>query len=191
MSDAPAVLYFDFVDPLSYLFELVLVDLESELGLEIAPVGYELRPPPVALVDISDPFWSARWEVARREGASVSWAPPALVPWTRKAHELHLFAEERGVGAGVRRATFDAYHRRGRDIGRIDELVEVARGEGLDPTEAKAALDVDRYEERLLEDRREADRLELVELPALLAGGELLEGFRNPTDLSTLLRGSS
>ena len=189
MSDRAPRLYFDFVDPLSYLTELALVSVEASLGARVARIGYELRPPPTPLTDTSDPFWSARWEDARRAGSSVPWSPPALVPWTRKAHELQAFAEERGRGSVVRRRIFEAYLERGRDIGRIDELVEVATAAGLDPTEAKATLDVDRYQERVLERRREADRLGLAELPALLVGGELVQGFHNLTDLSTLLGG--
>jgi predicted DsbA family dithiol-disulfide isomerase len=191
MPEPASRFYFDFVDPLSYLTELAIRDLEASRGIEVERVGYELRPPPAPLTDFHDSFWSARWGAARLAGAGIPWNPAALVPWTRKAHELQLFADERGVGAVIRQAIFEAYLERARDIGRIDELVEIARAKGLDPSETKAVLDVDRHREQLLDIRREADSLGLVELPALLVHGGLVQGFRNPTDLSTLFRGPS
>jgi 2-hydroxychromene-2-carboxylate isomerase len=189
MPDAHARFFFDFVDPLSWLVELALIDLEAGGHRDVRRVGLELRPPPSPLTRGSDGLWADRWEALRTASPDVGLQPPPLVPWTRKAHELHAFASSRDVGAVVRRRTFEAYFERGRDIGRIDELVEIGTAAGLDRTETKAALDVDSHLEDVLEARRSAERLGILDLPALLVGQKLVQGFHNLGDLSTLLGG--
>ena len=190
MPDAAAFLYFDFIDPLSYLVDVALAELEAQRGLRVERVGCELRPPPAPLTRPSDPLWRERWRAAETVSPARPFAPPPLVPWTRKAHELHAFGRSRGTGEPVRRGIFEAYFRRGRDIGRVDELVEIAVGAGLDRTEAKAALDVDAHVEDVLEARRRAEGVGLSDVPALLVGERLVQGFHNLRDLSTLLGGS-
>ena len=189
MPEPDARLFFDFVDPLSWLVELALLDLEASSDVRVGRIGLELRPPPAPLTRTSDPVWAGRWGEARRASADVRLEPPPLVPWSRKAHELHAFAAGRDLGTAARREIFRAYFERGRDIGRIDELVEIGAAVGLDRTETKAALDVDAHLEEVLEGRRSAEQLGIAALPALLVEGKLVQGFRNLGGLSTLLGG--
>lgn len=181
--------YFDFVDPLSYLVELALLELEAHGETRAERIGYELRPPPAPLTNVSDPIWAPRWDAAQRALPTVRLDPPALVPWTRKAHELHMLAASRGAAAEVRRAIFEAHFREGRDMGRIDELIRIAAAAGLDRTETKAALDVGAHEGALVEARRAAAALGVADVPALVVRGKLVQGFHNLTDLSTLVGG--
>ncbi|HET9947911.1 MAG TPA: DsbA family protein [Longimicrobiales bacterium] len=180
--------YFDFVDPLSYLLELELERAEAEGRARVEAIGFELRPPPAPLTELSDPLWAPRWREARRrapDGARLE--PPRLVPWTRKALELHAFARERGLEREARRALFAAHFAEGRDIGRVDVLVEVARALGFDRTEAKVTLDVDRYRDEVEAARRRAEELGVTDVPALGMGERLVRGFPGPGDLGTLL----
>jgi len=189
MPPADARFFFDFVDPLSWLVERALAELEAAGGPRVQRVGLELRPPPAELTRPSDPLWAERWEAARTAAPDVRFEPPPVVPWTRKAHELHAFAERHQGGASVRGGIFQAYFERGRDIGRVDALVEIAAASGLDRTEARAALDVDAYLEAVLGAERGAAELGIARLPALLVDGRLVQGFHNLRDLSTLLDG--
>ena len=180
--------YFDFVDPLSYLQDLELI----AVGIDIERVGFELAPPPEPLTAVSDERWGDRWVEARRLAAAtgVKLEPPALVPWSRKAHELHLLASENGRGKEIRRAIFESYFGRGEDIGRVDRLCALAESIGLDRTAAKAALDVDRHREDVAEARRAAVEAGIVDTPTILVAGQLLRGFHNRAALRTLVRGA-
>ena len=182
--------YFDFVDPLSYVASRLLEPLGGEpLGAKVEWVGFELRPPPEPLTTTDDPIWSSRREAAkaRAEELGLLLKPPALVPWTRKAHELHTLAAEQGEADAVRAAVFDAYFAAGRDIGRVDVLVEIGAAAGLDRTETKAVLDVDRHEADVASARREAREAGVSDVPSLSVGGRLPEGFPDLADLGTLL----
>ena len=118
----------------------------------------------------------------------ISFTPPDLVPWTRKAHELALFAQESGVGDVVRTRIFETYLLEGGDIGRVDVLVELGRQAGLDATETKAVLDVDRYEAAVVEARGSAEELGISDTPTLVVEERRLRGFHNRTTLGTFLR---
>lgn len=183
-----SILYFDFVDPLSYLQEIELVALASD----VERVGFELAPPPAPLTGVDDPRWKERFEKAHplAKAAGLTLSPPALVPWSRKAHELHLHAREIGHADEVRRAIFEAYFARGEDIGRVDRLVALAVSLGMDRTATKAALDVDRHEQEVSDARRAAAEAGIVDTPTLVAGGRALRGFHNRADLGTLVRGA-
>jgi len=184
-----ATLWFDFVDPVSYLLDLEV----RAVGASVEHLGLEVIPPPRPLTSPDDPVWTRRWAIARpiAEAAGVALAPPRLVPWTRKAHELHLHAREAG-GAdqadAVRVAIYEAFFAHGQDIGRIDKLIDIAAACGLDPAGARTVLGVDRHEPAVQAHRRAAATAGIEDVPSLTVEGRVLRGFHNRTDLLTLLR---
>ena len=188
MPNRPLVFHFDFVDPGSRL-AAHLID-EAGVADAVEWRGFELRPPPRPLIDPTAPDWQtyhARTiEFAR--GFGVPMATPQLVPWTRKAHELAEFAREGDCDHTVRRALFEAHFVDLTDIGRIDLLVEIAHRAGLDRTEAKAVLDVDRYTDAVLGQRAAARTQGVTLVPALVAGGRRLEGLATTAELARWTR---
>jgi predicted DsbA family dithiol-disulfide isomerase len=188
MNSRVAKVHFDYVDPLSWLLarEIVAAGVDDT---SFQWVPRELRPPPIPLTTIDDPDLAPRWSDARKLGAEshIVFAPPALVPWTRKAHELTLHAHQYGSDADVREAIFEAYLFDGKDIGRVDVLVDVARSAGLDITEAKAVLDVDRYEIDVARAFTDAIDADIHTVPTITLDGKRLEGFHNGAAIRTFL----
>lgn len=188
MDSAFTDFWFDYADPASYLVELLL---EEPGGAGVRRRPLEVVPPPRPLLDPSVPPWSTHLEAMRQEarGLGVSLAPPALVPWTRKAHELALHAEEKGCFASIHRAIFDGFFRDSRDIGRVDVLVEIAVSCGLDRAETRAVLDVDRFTAAVVGEREAAAAAGVRGVPTLVRRGRLLEGFSDRARLREFLRG--
>lgn len=175
----------DYVDPASYLVHRIL----RRLGVEADPGPFELRRPPAPLIDARDRLWR-RYLAEMGERASelgIPFTPPDLVPWTRKAHELAIQAREAGVLAPVDRGLYDAYFAEGRDIGRVDVLVEIGAAAGLDPTETKASLDVDRHAAEVEEDRCRAREAGVRGVPTLVRGDRRLEGFHPEEEIRTFV----
>lgn len=175
----------DYVDPASYLVHVIL----RRLHVEVEPKPLELRQPPDPLIDPRDRGWREYMaEMGERaEALEAPFRPPPLVPWTRKAHELAAHAREKGGAAEVDRRIYDAYFAEGRDIGRVDILVEVGQAVGLDPTETKVALDVDRYGSQVEEERRQALEAGVRGVPTLAADHLTLEGFHPEEEIRTFL----
>lgn len=187
-----ARLYLDYIDPGSFLMDRRLSALEATLELSVERLAWEVRRPPEPLLDPQDPAWTEYWSEMDRQARSEDlelW-PPALVPWTRKAHELAVHAREKGCFDKVHRALMDAFHLAGRDVGRVDVLVALASAAGLDHSETKAVLDVDRHGGTLAMVRSEAAGLGVRGVPSLVCGGALLEGVHSTDDIAGFLRSS-
>lgn len=152
MTAEPIRLYYDFVDPCSWLLGRHLETLSEATGAVVAWVAVESNAPPQPLLGANDAEVAEWWHRAS-ELSDETLVRPALpfVPWTRKAHELVRLAETEGEPAQTRAAIFEAYLEHGNDIGRVDVLVDVARSVGFDRSHAKAVLDVDRFEPAVAE----------------------------------------
>lgn len=182
--------FYDYVDPASYLVDRILVGLGDRFDVGLVPRPFELRRPPGALVDPESTEWRAYLDQMEEEARTlgVELNPPGLVPWSRKAHELALLGRERGVFPELHERLFSTYFVAGRDLGRVDVLVELAVSVGMDRTEAKAVLDVDKHLETIKEERSRAERLGVRGVPTLLAGERKLEGFHEEEEILTFLR---
>ena len=189
MSSGRSTVYFDFLDPLSYLLALELDALDDGVITALAWHPFELRPPPTPLTTVDDPSLADRWGRARELASDrdVSFSPPRLVPWTRKAHELVIHAAEHERADAVRRRIFRAHLLEEEDIGRVDVLVRLAVEEGLDRTETKAVLDVDSHEAAVADLRHRAEERGVTDTPTVEHEGTRLEGFHNRDALGTLL----
>ena len=178
MDDAPRlVFYFDYIDPGSYLMHRQLSQLLPE-GVEPTVHPLEVRPVPQELIDGMDPEWNAYGEtvgVLARE-AEIRMIHPTFIPWSRKAHELRLHAAEQGLESPMHDEIFSARFQEGADIGRIDVLVAAAEKVGLDTSESKAVLDVDKHRDRVVDLRREAQAAGVQRVPTLRSGDMSLEG---------------
>lgn len=177
----------DYVCPFSYMGWLGLERVRQELGIVPVFRAFELRPPgtaaPTAPVEAE---WALVDSVAREAGVVVR--RPAFVPRTRKAHEATKHVARLGLAAAWQRAIFDAYFVQGRDIGRIDVLVDIAGLLGLDRMELKVALDVDAHADDVAGDRALAEALEIGGTPAYVAGADVRVGLLTDEHLREWLR---
>lgn len=185
-------LYLDYIDPGSFLMDRRLAALEEGPELSVERLAWEVRRAPEPLLDAGDPAWTEYWEEMARMAADegLVLAAPSIVPWTRKAHELALHAREKGCFDKVHRVLMDARHLEGRDLGRVDVLVALGREAGLEHTETKAVLDVDRHAGTLDMVRREGAGLGVRGVPTLVCGDALLEGVHSMDEIRAFLRSS-
>jgi predicted DsbA family dithiol-disulfide isomerase len=174
VGDRRLVVFADYVCPFCYLAENVLQRLRAE-GTMVEPAAFELRPPGTPLPSPDEPWLREGWRrsvepLARELGVTMQY--PALSTRTRKAHEAVAFAGGNGVMLEMHQAVYQAYWQDGRDIGRIDVLVEIGADVGLDRGALRVALDIDQWTERVRQDGERAARLALGGVPAyVLAGG--------------------
>jgi predicted DsbA family dithiol-disulfide isomerase len=182
-------LYFDYIDPASFLLEHRLRQMEGAETFSLALEPLELSPPPADLLDPNGEEWSRHWETMAKEAEELGLTlrRPWIVPWSRKAHELALFAEEQDCLQGIHQTLFRAYLLEGVDIGRVDVLVDLARQQGLDPLEVKTALDIDLYRESVIRKRAAALEAGVARSPTLVLNENRLEGYPDKETLESFL----
>jgi len=101
-----------------------------------------------------------------------------------------MIADEHGLGERVHEILFERVFEQGVDIGRIDLLVSLAVELGLDETETKATLDVDRHAPSVAEARKRAVADGVHAPPTLVFAGRMVEGFRNTEEIVRFLDSS-
>ncbi len=176
------VLYGDYACPYSYLAESVVAALRAQ-DVAVARRGFELRPPGSPLVLT----WPDGIEaLAGRFGVELN-RPPRPVR-TRKAHEAAMQAGSRGMHEAMHAAIFRAYFVEGRDIGRIDVLATIAGEIGLDASEMRVVLDVDRWADNVVADRERALALGIDATPVFAIGGRVLTGLDEPARMVERVR---
>ena len=91
---------------------------------------------------------------------------------TRKAHELLHLANAHGVQSAVKEALMSAHFEQGIHVGHIDELVEIAVAAGIDPVEARDALESGRYADAVAADVAQAAAYGINGVPFFVIDGK-------------------
>lgn len=185
-------IFSDFTCPFCYVTEAALRRAAAGSGAEVRHRAFELYPVPAPLPPDAGTEWEEALAALAAE-AGVELRRPGYQSRTRKAHEAARFARERGVEAEMRAAVFAAYFAEGRDVGRIDVLVELGEGLGLDRTELKVVLDIDRHTGAVLADEALAERSGVRSVPLLVVGSgpdaEVLVGAQSYAALRDAIAG--
>lgn len=168
MAAVPVTVFSDFACPFSYVTEAALRGMEAAGEIECTHLAYELYPVPAPLPADGGGWMDALRPLAEELGLPIR-VPPAPAR-TAKAHEAAAFARARGVGPAMREAIFAAYFADGRDIARIDVLVELGAALGLDPSELKVVLDVDSLAPRIRAEQDAARGAGVEGTPTVVAG---------------------
>jgi predicted DsbA family dithiol-disulfide isomerase len=106
---------------------------------------------------------------------------------SRLAQELGKWAESRGAGDPFRRAVYNAFFVEGIDIGRADALVRIAGAVGLDPAEARGALEDRLFAPAVDADWRRARETGVTAVPTHDCDGRRLVGFAPYEDFRRLI----
>lgn len=117
------------------------------------------------------------------EEAGFRYAPPSLVPNSRRALELGELARARGRFAELHPRLFSAYWSEGRDIGDPETLLALGADAGLDPAEVRAVIEEGRYAGEIRAATGIAVQLGIDGVPAWLIEGRRLVPGAQPLDV--------
>lgn len=135
--------------------------------------------------------------IAESAGVSLSYeggdpAPPAMMWNTRECHMLLGFALEQAgpeVQTALKLALFEAHFNHRRDLSDRDVLLDIAAAAGLHREAAKAALDDETLEARVVAEERQAWDLNISGVPAMIVEGKfMIPGAQAPETYVNALR---
>jgi predicted DsbA family dithiol-disulfide isomerase len=131
--------------------------------------AFELRPDPVPTLDPQGEYLTRVWgavvyPMAERMGMPLRLPP--VQPRSRLAHEAAYFAAGQECLEAFHEEVFRAFFQRGEDIGRVDVLVELGKGVGLDGAALRQALETREFEAKVTADEELAERLGVHAVPA-------------------------
>ena len=106
---------------------------------------------------------------------------------SRLAQELGKWAESKGIGESFHNAVFRAYFVEGRNIGKIQELVDVARSVNLSGDEAKEVLEARGFKEAVDSDWSRSRSMGVTAVPTFLLDNRFVVGAQPYEVLEQLL----
>jgi predicted DsbA family dithiol-disulfide isomerase len=107
---------------------------------------------------------------------------------SRLAQELAKWAESKGKGDQFHQAVFRAYYADGRNIGKIDVLVDLAKAIGLPEQEARSTLESRAYREAVDSDWAKCRALNVTAVPTFVVNGQRVVGAQPYTALEQLVK---
>ena len=137
-------------------------------------------------------------EIAESAGVSLTYdgdadtAPRAMMWNTRACHVLLAFALEQAgpeVQTQLKLALFAAHFNARKNLSDRDVLLDIASSVGLHREAAKAALDDEELEARVISEERQAWDLNISGVPAMIIEGKfMVPGAQGPETYANVLR---
>lgn len=126
------------------------------------------------------------------EGEGEAEAPRAMMWNTRDCHKLLTFALEQAgpkVQTELKLALFKAHFNHRKPLSERDLLLDIAAEAGLHRAAAKAALDDEELEARVVAEERQAWDLNITGVPAMIVEGKfMIPGAQSPETYVNALR---
>jgi predicted DsbA family dithiol-disulfide isomerase len=97
---------------------------------------------------------------------------------SRLAQELAKWAEREGRGDAYHEAVFRAYFVSGKNIGKVDELVDLAKSTGLSGEGARSVLESRTLKEAIDSDWRRSRALGITAVPTFVVDHRVIVGFQ-------------
>jgi predicted DsbA family dithiol-disulfide isomerase len=104
-------------------------------------------------------------------------------PNTFDAHRLIWFAGQQGCQNEIAEALFQSYFTKGREIGHLDSLAEIASDCGIDREEAKRFLASDRAVQEVRAEEATGHRLGIRGVPYFVLNGSISISGAQPPDI--------
>jgi predicted DsbA family dithiol-disulfide isomerase len=113
---------------------------------------------------------------------------PPIQPRTRLAHAIGKWAADNSGFAAYNYAVFKAFFQDGRDIGKLDILLQIVGELGLDPDELKSGTLPDSYLQQVILDEETAKKIGVRAVPAYVVNGKVLAaGVQSISQLQRLI----
>jgi predicted DsbA family dithiol-disulfide isomerase len=184
-------IYSDYVCPYCLLAEKVLSDVIADRDIAITWRPFELRPAPEPTLRPEDPYLPSVWQrsvypLAQRLGVPIQLPSISPQPRTAKAFELLAMAQDQGLDHAYSMRVLRAFFQEDHDIGEPEILIGLAAEVGLDPDEARQALESGTYARRHQEALRHARKdMQITSVPNIVVGDQV---FRGTPSLEALKR---
>ena len=117
------------------------------------------------------------------DGIEFAFDRIARTPNTFDAHRLIWFAEQQGCQDKVVEALFHSYFTKGREIGNLDSLAEIASDCGLNREEVERFLASDRAVQEVLAEKATGHRLGIRGVPYFVLNGSISISGAQPPDI--------
>ncbi|MCP4681973.1 MAG: hypothetical protein GY864_06555 [Desulfobacterales bacterium] len=170
--------------------------LQNNFQIKIQWVSFPLRPnTPEQGITVEELFSDRGVDVAEVQARLELAAKEEGLPFgvrkktynSRLTHELGKWAETKGKGTQFHDAAFRAFFVDGRNIGKTDELVGLAKSVGLSQKDAREILDTRAFKVPVDKDWARSEEMKIKVVPTLLINKRHLRGAQSYNKMEQFL----
>ena len=171
--------------------------LSSELSIDVDRRPYLLRPErpaegePRRLFDGETETELNAAMQERAKGVGLEMHRPQWSPNTKRAHEITVYAKEKGKDGEFHHLAAAAYWESGADINGLDVLQEIVTASGMDWVDLAPRIEAGEFRDAVMQDHEAAKEAGVGGTPTYLIGGELLGGDISIDDLRAAIKSAS
>lgn len=189
---ADIIIYSDYVCPYCLLAEPVLSAAIGDRQVSIRWRAFELRPAPVPTLSLDHAYLPTVWRqsvypLAERLGVPIRLPSISPQPRTARAFELLAMAQDKELDHAYSMRVLRAFFQEDLDIGDTDVLIDLARDAGLNPAEARQALESGAYVERHRKALQHAREMSISSVPTIVVGTHTFRGMPALADLKAAI----
>ena len=122
------------------------------------------------------------------EKMGITMHKPPVQPRTRLAHAFAKWAKDYGKFTVFNNALFKAFFQDGRDIGKMEILLQIVKDLGMPPNTLESESQLDSYVNRVLQDEEMARQINVRAVPAYVTNNKVLAaGVQSLNQLQQLI----
>lgn len=180
--------YLDYICPFCFLTQFTFNEAIKNKNVKIEYIPFEI---PELNLNM-DPFRKSMWNnilesVATGFGHKAE-IPDISIPKSKLAFEAYYFANEHGKGNEFQDKVYEAFFEKGKDIGRVDVLSEIAGEIGLSANDIKDALRSRRYKEKE-EKQLEKGKIDNINrIPTIIIGETKVIGYKSKEEFEHIIK---
>ncbi|MDO4535937.1 MAG: DsbA family protein [Clostridium perfringens] len=171
--------YLDYICPFCFLTRFTFGEAIKNKDVKIEYIPFEVP----ELNFKMDPFRKSMWNnilegIGKRFGHKAE-IPDISTPKSKLAFEAYYFANEHGKGNEFQDKVYEAFFEKGRDIGQVNVLSEIADEIGLSPADVKYALENRKYKQKKEEQLQMGKVDNIDSIPTIIIGGTKVVGYKS------------
>lgn len=159
----------------------IVEELKKEYTIEDEWFGLEIHPEtPIQGVNLNNRFGASNLKSMKEslifsgKEYGIEFGNLNFMPNSHSALESAEYARSVGKFEAYHKALMDAYFKDGRDIGKIDVLIELARKIDMDDKELYDAIKERRFETKLISDANRAHGMGINSTPVFIINDEYM-----------------
>jgi|SRR3989304_7624563 len=176
--------YYDYICPYCFLGTKRIERLAKEFDMDLEWRGIEIHPeiPPQGVRRAKTLRFVQAAEDIKEMGLedNITIKFPGIVTNTRLCLEASEFAKVKDSFSKFHNGVYEAYFLEGVNIGKIDVILNIGEKTGLDVIELEECLKKRTMLNKIEENRREAERAQIMGVPTFIFGKFPLHGVQSP-----------
>lgn len=180
--------YLDYICPFCFLTQFTFTEAIKNKNVKIEYIPFEI---PELNLNM-DPFRKSMWNnILESIGNSFGHKakiPDISTPKSKLAFEAYYFAKDHGKGNEFQDKVYEAFFEKGKDIGHVEVLLEIADEIGLSTSDVKDALRSGKYkykEGKQLE-KGKIDNINCI--PTIIIGDTKVVGYKSKEEFEDIIK---